>query len=305
MSPTAAAHAPLPEPAWGTLLAVYFVLIGLPSGITLVSWWLRDRQGVTAAILVERQGSWIAMAALIGASILLVADLGRPERFFLMLTRFDNLGSPIAVGAKLIALKTFLLAIVLYAMERRRRTAGSAEVPAGTGVTGVTYVLPWLLVAASFGLAIYPASVLSRSWASPLAGSSGAALIFLLTALLMGLAAAILIAVAAGGADPDGTGRMLRLGRRALLGVLGLFGLTLAFEGLSLGGSPPDRHLLDEVLAEGSGATFWGLVVLIGIVVPAVGLAFAHRRRAAFVVSAAGVLIGAAATRYLIFAVGR
>ena len=27
----AAAHAPLPEPAWGGLLAAYFVLIGLPS----------------------------------------------------------------------------------------------------------------------------------------------------------------------------------------------------------------------------------------------------------------------------------
>lgn len=301
----AAVHSPLPQPPWSTLLAVYFVLIGLPSGITLVSWWLRDREGVAATIRVERHGSWIAMTALIGASVLLVVDLGRPERFFLMLTRFDNLGSPIAVGAKLIALKTFLLAIVLYAMERRRRAGPAGITAAGGSTSSVNSALPWLLAAVSFGLAIYPASVLSRSWASPLAGSSGAALIFLLTALLMGLAAAVLIAVAGSGADPGGTGRMLRLSRQALLALLGLFGLTLAFEALSLDGSPPDRQLLHEVVVDGSGVPFWVLVVLIGVAVPTAGLVFARTRRVALVVSAAGVLIGAATARYLIFTVGK
>lgn len=294
------AQAPLPEAAWGPLLASYVVLVGLPSGVTLTTWWL-GRQRLSEAATIDRYGAWGAMGALALISVLLVFDLGRPERFYLMITRFDNLGSPIAVGAKLIAAKMFLLAVLIYGFERGRRSANAAEPMVAGRKTGS--VLAWIVVFISFALAVYPASLLSRSWASPLAGSSGSALIFLITALLMGTAA-VLLTVSVLGAGP-GTRELLRAGRRALLLLLGCFAVTLLFEMLSLAGRAPDRLLAGEVLTGGSAAMFWGVVVAGGIAVPAVGLLFFRTHREAVFVSAAAVLAGAAATRYLLFAVGQ
>jgi formate-dependent nitrite reductase membrane component NrfD len=74
------AHRPLPEPAWGSLISIYFVLIGVPSGLTLVSWWLRGK-GYPSAPAVERYCNWMALAGLLVASGILLVDLGRPFRF--------------------------------------------------------------------------------------------------------------------------------------------------------------------------------------------------------------------------------
>lgn len=300
------AAAPLPEPAWGPLVAGYFVLIGLPSGLTLVLWWLRDRLGAGFGPL-ERHGSWVAMAVLVLVGVILVVDLGRPERSYLMLTRFSQLDSPIAVGAKLIAVKMFLLAVWLYATERSRRVTVPETAPSeADGVAVASRALPLLLVATSLALAIYPASVLSRSWASPLASSSGSALLFLLTALLMGAATIVLIATALGLGDrgPAQGEDLLRAGQRALQGLLGAFALTVVFQGLALGGDPTDRELLRELLSGNMAAIFWGLVVVVGVAVPAAGLALFRPRRVTLAVNATAVLAGAAATRYLIFATG-
>ncbi|GII10108.1 oxidoreductase [Planomonospora parontospora subsp. parontospora] len=294
------AQAPLPEAAWGPLLASYVVLVGLPSGVTLTTWWL-GRQRLSEAAAIDRYGAWGAMGALALISVLLIFDLGRPERFYSMITRFDNLGSPLAVGAKLIAAKMFLLAVLIYGFERGRRSANAAEPMAAGRKTGS--VLAWVVVFISFALAVYPASLLSRSWASPLADSSGSALIFLITALLMG-AAAVLLTVSVLGTVP-GTRELLHAGRRALLLLLGCFAVTLLFEMLSLAGRAPDRLLAGEVLTGGSAAMFWGVVVAGGIAVPAVGLLFFRTHRKAVFVSAVAVLAGAAATRYLLFAVGQ
>lgn len=285
-----AAHRILPEPPWGSLIAIYFVLIGLPSGLTLMSWWLR-REGDSSTTTVERYSNWIALAGLLVAGALLIADLGRPFRFYLMLTRFDNLGSPIAVGAKLIAVKVFVLAVILYAMRRRRPTVAAKSI--------VETSLAWILVATSFALALYPASVLARSWASPLAHTSGAAVLFALTALLMGAAVTILI-VAAIGAD-----RQLPVIRHALLALLGFFCVALVFEGLSLGSEPADRRIMTELISGDLATTFWALIVGVGVAVPATCLSAFPNRRGMSVLGATAVIVGTSATRYLIFVAGR
>src|SRR5262249_32582167 len=113
------------------------------------------------------------------------------SRFFLMLTRFSNPGSAMSMGAKLIALKGFLLVLYLYLLHRRRSALATGDVDLAPGVTRVAYtVVPALLAVASLGLAAYPAILLARTWFSPLAASSGGALLFVTTALLMGAAVA-------------------------------------------------------------------------------------------------------------------
>lgn len=262
--------------AWGPLLAAYVVLVGLPTGLTLMTWWV-GRSGASARL--ERIGAWGALVALVAISVLLVADLGRPERFHLMLVRFDNLASPISWGAKLIALKILLLILVVHAIERRR--------PPDRPLPRLTKVVAVLLLVVSFALALYPAALLARSWASPLAG--GAGVLFVLTALLMGAAVVVLL----GGE-----------GRTALLGLLAASAVALAVEALALAGRPDDRLLLAELTTGGSAPLFWGVAVGAGLVLPAAGLLALPRNRLVTALCAVAVLAGAAATRYLLFAVG-
>ncbi len=118
---------PLPEPPWGPLLGTYFVLIGAVSGASLVAWWIGYRYDERPEI--EWALEWIALGLLSVGAIILVADLGRPMRFFLMLTQFSNLTSPMSVGAKVLGLEFFLLAVSLYLLHRQRKRAA----PGSTG----------------------------------------------------------------------------------------------------------------------------------------------------------------------------
>jgi hypothetical protein len=112
------------DPPWGALVALYFVIIGVPSGLGMISWWLAGRH--PAGAIFDRYANMLSFAVLGVVGLLLVIDLGQPTRFFLMLTRFDSFTSPIALGAKIIAVKTGLLLVAIYAVERHRRLASTA-----------------------------------------------------------------------------------------------------------------------------------------------------------------------------------
>jgi hypothetical protein len=174
---------PLPEAPWGPIIGVYFILAGMAAGTTLVAEWVEPRDSRTAVAFAWKT-SWMAMVALSLCGVLLIVDLGRPARFFLMLTRFSNPGSAMSMGAKLIALKGFLLALYLYLLHRRRSALTPGDVDLAPGVTCAAYtVVPALLAMTGLGLAAYPAILLARTWFSPLTTSSGAALLFVTTAL--------------------------------------------------------------------------------------------------------------------------
>jgi len=326
---------------WGPLLAFYFVAIGVPSGLTLAALWHRNRWPQHPG-RVERWTIWTALAVLLVASVVLVVDLGRPAGFFLMLTRFDNLGSPIAIGAKIIAVKVFVLAVAAYLLRRRH---GPGDVPLRPGNAAARVLdtaVVWLLGITSLALAVYPTAVLARAWFVPLADTSGAALIFLLTALLMGAAGLLTIHAigprtdgaeasraeadghgaagdgdgspgraddgppgGAGGGPRDGAEQVRRGVRAATLALLATYAVAIAFEGLAVRGNPAAEQALVAAMATTGGAlAFWGLVVGVGLVAPAVGLVAAPARRWVQLGAAAAIVVGASAGRYLIFTVG-
>lgn len=290
---------PLPEAPWGGLLAVYFVAVGVPSGVTLIAWWYRATWPV-AGDAVERVAMWIALLVLGLASLLLVVDLGRPARFFLMLTRFDNLGSPISVGAKIIAIKCFLLVVAIYLRQRRR---GSAMVERALGNSlprAVDGAVTWSLGIASVALAIYPVAVLSRSWLAPLARMSGAALIYLLTALLMGMAVCLTAQAVLPVGDTGAARRGLRLGTLFLLAA---YGVAMAFEALAVHGDPRLATAAHDVVSGAHAPAFWGLVCGVGVLVPSIGLTALPHRRGVQLVCGLAILFGTSTSRYLIFAV--
>ncbi|MBA3393725.1 MAG: polysulfide reductase NrfD [Deltaproteobacteria bacterium] len=292
---------PLPESPWGTLLAVYFILIGISSGITLQLWWTRPRDS-KAADSFEWYGGLVAAVALGIASIILIIDLGQPQRFFLMLTSFSNLGSPMAVGAKLLALKSGLLALYLFLLFKRRQAHAAGDSTSPVGATATLYrVVPVLLGISSFGLAVYPATLLSRTWISPMAMSPAASVIFLCTAMAAGAAIAVILAhVVPGLADQHFRARIVG----TLVFLVAIQGLLFIFEGLALHGNVPAlSSSLNEMISGRWSRTFWGLVVVAGLVVPLVTLVGFSRHRIAVIVGATGVLIGTGAARYLFFIV--
>jgi formate-dependent nitrite reductase membrane component NrfD len=300
---------------WGAPLAVYFTLIGLPSGLTLLLWWHHSR-GEDTSTVVGWRAHWVVLALLSGAGLLLVADLGRPERFPLMLTRFGNWDSPISLGAKLIAVKSFLVAVALYLMWRRRRAERAAGRPLAPGGTArrTQRATHWALGILSVALAVYPVAVLSRTWIAPLATTSGAALIYLLTALLMGCAALQLLlalpparqavpALPAGSASSPaaGPGTASPGLRELTLALLAAYAAVLLFAGVSVPAGPA-AAALDSLLDGDFAPLFYGGVLGAGIVLPLVVLSLAGHRRWAQLTSAGAILSGTGAVRYLIFA---
>lgn len=281
--------APLPQPPWGLLIGLYFIVVGLPTGLTLMTAYLGPGPGEQRRS-VERRATATSLAVLGLASVLLVVDLHRPERFFLMVTEFGNLGSPISVGAKLIAIKVLLLAVALYFLRRRGKPAPGLTSWAVRGLTAALLVV-------SVALTFYPVSVLSFTWSSPLARTNGAYLVFLVTTLLMGAAGLlILIGLRTGPPEVD------RLVRRAGLALAGLQLAGVVFEGWSLTADPAvPAGTLHRVLAGDYAGLFWTSIASVGfgaaLLAPRTG-----RGRGRI---AAGVLLltGAALTRYLFFTV--
>lgn len=285
---------PLPEAPWGLLIAVYFILAGIAAGITLVAEWMRPEDEGLAVAFAWRT-HWLSLLALTLCGVILIVDLGQPGRFFLMLTSFANLGSAMSVGAKLIACKGILLMASLYLLWRRRRALAAGDTTLAPGLTRAIYtVVPGLLAITSLGLATYPASLLARTWSSPLAASTGAGLLFVSTALLMGAAVAT-----AGTRDP---GVLARL-RGAMRWLAGAQLCVLVFAGLALYGSTPAlEHALYTLVRGQAAALFWGLAIGVGLIVPLLALT-CRSRHGLLVLSAVCVLIGAATLRYLVFAV--
>ncbi len=292
-------HSPLESP-WGALLGVYLILIGISSGITIQLWWVRPRD-VKASDAFEWYGGLVAAAALGIASILLLIDLEQPQRFFLMLTRFSNLGSPMAVGAKLLFVKGALLALYLFLLHRRRQAHAAGDTTAPEGATAVLYrTVPVLLGLVSFGLAVYPATLLSRTWISPLASSPAASVIFLATAMAAGAAVAVVIAHVVMNVDEYFRVRIVG----TLVFLVSILALLLVFEGLALHGNRPALSgAADEVISGRWSQAFWGLVVIVGLAIPLVCLISLRKYRIAVIAGAAGVLIGTGAVRYLFLVV--
>lgn len=291
---------PLAESPWGALLMVYFVLIAAPSGLTMVNVWRRLRWSADASGAGARAASATSLGLLVVAGSLLVLDLGRPERFFLMVTRFDNLGSPISLGAKALALKGLLLVVDLYLLYRLRAAGGVAgDLRTRATIRAVTVGLG---LTSAF-LAVYPVAVLERTWMAPLAGTSGALLVFALTAVLMGLGMQGVLDVVV----PDPPSDAARGGTRsATLGALAVAVVVALLVVPSVLADPATSAIVAAQLTGGAGALlWWGGSVTAGAVLPAAGLVFRRDSRGVWAWAvAAGLLLGACATRYLVVAVG-
>lgn len=247
-------------------------------------------------LALDWRATWLCLGLLGGAGLLLTVDLGRPERFFLMLTRFGNWDSPISLGAKIIAIKTFLLGVALYLLWRRRTASKDAAtpLPARGAAKYLDSTVVWLLGVSSVALAVYPVAVLARTWVSPLAATSGSALIYLVTSLLMGLA---VVEIMQPGSQEV---RHVAAHRQVTLALLMTYAAALAFTAVSVPNGPAKQSLKAVVSGEWA-PLFYGGAVGIGLVIPAVLLLLGHSTRWARLAATCSVLAGTGIARYLIF----
>jgi formate-dependent nitrite reductase membrane component NrfD len=87
----------LKRPLWGWEIALYFLFEGISSGCFILA-SLADLTGEDRHPDLIRHARYLALATLLPCPPLLIADLGRPERFHHML-RIVNRRSPMSLGA--------------------------------------------------------------------------------------------------------------------------------------------------------------------------------------------------------------
>jgi hypothetical protein len=287
---------PLAAPPWGPGIGVYIVLTGLASGLTLVTRFVRPADERTQA-RIDWLSGWTTLVCLAVCTIILVADLGRPARFFLMVTELENLGSLMSLGAKIIALKIGLLVLHLALVGRRWQALDAGDLALDGRATRAVYTaVPDALAVVSFALAIYPAFLLSWTWSSPAARGAGAALLYVSSSAVLGAGATNVIVMFAGGFRDRATGERLRLILRYLLAA---HIVTLAFVAIAL--RTNETRLVFEALRHGTWAPAGAIMVAstataLVLTVPVL----ATRGRIALSIAA---VFAAAICRYLVFAV--
>jgi formate-dependent nitrite reductase membrane component NrfD len=290
---------PLPEAPWGAIIGVYFMLVGLATGVTLVAYWVHP-EDARAQVHYAWVTTWAAFLILVAGSVLLVVDLGQPARFHLMVASVSNLGSPMSIGAKLIAAKLFLLAVSLSLLARRRGAVAVGDLSVtGSATRALLSLVPAALAVVSLALAVYPAVLLARTWSAPLARTPVAGVLFLSTALLMGAAAALILACLGRlRGDLALRGRLRDVILWLVVGQIPLLGLWL----LSVDTHhAPLATALSHLLHGTGAAVFWLAVIGVGLGLPAGLLPRVWSSRIVAIWGALAVLVGASTTRYLFF----
>jgi Polysulphide reductase, NrfD len=177
--------APLHESPWGAGVATYLVLTGAVSGAALVAPWMTS----SAELRGAKRHQELAASALVLFAMsfaLLTLDLGRPGRFWTMLSH-ANAASPRSFGVRLLVLEAALTLAWWLLVRRRVAALARGDITLAPGVTATLFlIVPALTWAASLALAVYPAWLLSRTWLAPLSAGGTSFLAFLSSSLMLG-----------------------------------------------------------------------------------------------------------------------
>ncbi|TAM81746.1 MAG: oxidoreductase [Jatrophihabitans sp.] len=254
--------------SWGMYIFTFAFFIGLSAG-GLIMASSAEVFGIAALRPLSRLGVLSAAACVAVAGLMIIPDLGRPDRI-LNLFVHPNWTSPLIWDILIISVY-FVFSVVDLAVLQRHATAGARwhrrmQVLAYVGLP--TAVLLHSITAWIFGLQI------ARAWWN----TALMAPLFVVSAILSGTALVTLLALAAhrwGGLTlADDTRRWLR-GLIAVSLIVDLFFVGCDYITVLWGNVPADRSALDLVLPGGPWSwTFWvewvagGVVPLALLLVP-------------------------------------
>jgi protein NrfD len=293
---------PLP-PRWGWYVVLYFFVGGLTAGCYAIAAAL-DASGDARDHDAVRFGYLLAFPGVILCAILLILDLGRPERFWHMVSKSHYFPEPILKYWSPISLGSWVLMIFgLFAFtaflgvlirERRLRWRPLVRVTERIARVPRPIRVVWLVLGGFFGffLAGYTGVLMVGTvepvWhnAIPLGG------LFLASGFSTSYALLILLLSRRGRGHQDSTVAKLAGADRWALGLEAALLLLVLV---------PLGTLARPIVTGGYGALFWVMVVLAGVIVP---VALDIRRRGDVVrrhrVRAALILVGGLALRFVI-----
>ena len=288
------------KPHWRWEIVLYFFLGGIAGAsyaIASIAGWVADAEDQD----ITRVGRYLALAALVPCPILLILDLGRPERFHHML-RSLKLRSPMSLGVWDLLLFSGFCGLSALSQAARDGLFGR-----GTGMPRLLRAVPpravgLLGLAPALFLSGYT-GVLLAATAVPLWTRNYLLLgpLFLTSAMSNATAAIALTLALRRGTRPATLARLERLDSIALLAELGLLLATRANLGPTVGGPLREGRL--------GGLHRFGVLGL-GVAAPLalqVGgrLRGRHPSRARAILTSALVLGGGLALRYVMMMGGR
>ena len=254
--------------SWGAYIVTFAFFVGLSAGGLIVA-SSAEVFGVQALKPLSRLGVLTALAAISAAGLMIIPDLGRPERLLNLFTH-PQWRSPLIWDVGIIAVYFVFSAVDLTVLHRREqlpsRSAKTTRVLAYVGLP--TAVLLHSITAWIFGLQI------ARTWWN----TALMAPVFVVSAILSGTALVALVALAAQWFDrvelPERTWRVLT-GLIAVSLCVDLFLVASDYITILWGNVPRERAALNLILPGGSWQlVFWlewvvgGLVPLLLLVIP-------------------------------------
>ena len=249
---------------WGFDMAVYLLTKGVATGTMLVSLVLMlglgDRSPLTTTI-----GPALSLVFLTVTTIILIADLERPERFYYILVR-PNWGSWMVWGAYLLAVQGLVTAAWLAGV--------------GAGYARVLSWLVWPAIVSSILTTIYTGFLFAQGLARDLWQGPQSTIDLLAQAVVEG-AAVLLLAAAATGAYADPA--MMPMLAATLAVAMLVHVAIVSVEYLFAPSPTPHHRLAVSAVRHGPLAPlFWGaaigasvLSVAVGALAPAVPLTLA------------------------------
>ena len=253
---------------WDWLIVAYFFLGGIAGGsYALAS--IADLLGGDGNRRIARAGRYLALATLLPSPVLLILDLGRPERFHHML-RVVKIRSPLSVGTWTLLLFSAFCGLSAVAQAAHDGLLGRDNVAARLGRRLPARALGAAGLAPALFLSGYTGTLLGAT-AVPFWGRNARYLgpLFLASALANSSAALALILAAQPRKDDQALARLERFDTLAQLAELGLLAITQARLG----------RTLDRPLRQGKTGRAYQIGVLGGGIGVPLGLRLLHRLR--------------------------
>ncbi|MFQ5938107.1 MAG: NrfD/PsrC family molybdoenzyme membrane anchor subunit [Acidiferrobacterales bacterium] len=305
---------------WGWSIVVHFFLVGLSAGALITSAYLLLRGGRAGTYFqVARYGAFVAPIPVILDGIVVVTELGsfQAGHWFKFLNLYTTVtASPMSIGAWLVVL--FIVLSLVYAY-----TFLAKDAAPGDRFDTLRRTMAWVGMPLAIAVGFYPGMILSVMQSRPLWNSSVLPIVFVLSALSMGIAcivlARILTPMKAGDTKAESEYRtnnyVLTTSNVVVLSTVLL--LVFLFAMLAQRAVGGVSEAISVILTGGGLAmAFWLGVVVIGLLVPIiVGLVSVFPRliqgkeyavsRAVEVIVPIAVLIGAFILRYVMVVAGQ
>lgn len=208
-------------PQWNWLIVLYFFFGGI-AGASYALASIAELLGGAENRRIARAGRYLSFAALLPSPILLILDLGRPERFHHML-RVVKIRSPLSVGTWILTLFGGLCTLSAFGQAARDGLLGTRTLPARLGRALPARAFGALGLAPAFALSGYT-GVLLAATAVPLWTKTHLLMgpLFLASSVSNAGAALALVLAAMPGTKPRTLARLERLDTLATLAELAL-----------------------------------------------------------------------------------